>query len=452
MRPPRVPVIFVLLLGLLPALVHAAEVTDLKDAFDGKTRWSAGLEVSYVRTQRWAKISRERSCDPNNAQDKANCPNMAMFIDTRDLTFSQVDHAMMIRARLGLAPDLELTVTLPYVFSSTRSGGLADGVVGACQSDGSATAETNSGIVKDGVFTGGRSRPPSDKDEYSVYGVDSFGTALGGRPCLGGKSGVPYSSTRGGIGDLIVGIGWAPVNQDRDTVKSTWVLGLDFIFPTGTPMDPTPTAVALGNFSPRNQEVGKGLFAFRWYTTFAHRVHPNVEPYAGLDFEMAFAGRGNFYRQIAKTQDTTAPPVVAGTMAGIEFYPWWDRDKARKFSIDVRLRMTYVGEGRAYSEVADFLGRMTTVEQYMTLGGSLSMYLQPVKNFQIRVVGGIEYQFDHFLTFGDRGKDLDGNQRIDPQLGEKSPTFDDNTDKPGSRLRILDSIVFSLMFTLVGQF
>jgi hypothetical protein len=114
--------------------------------------------------------------------------------------------------------------------------------------------------------------------------------------------------------------------------------------------------------------------------------------------------------------------------------------------------MSYVGEGRAYSEVADFIGRLTTVEQYMTLGGSLSVYFQPVKNFQLRVVSGAEYQFDHFLTFADRGKDLDGNGRIDPQLGEKSPTFDDNTDKPGSRLRIIDSMVFSLMFTLVGQF
>ena len=58
-----------------PAAGLAHRVTDVIDADDGDDPFDAVAEVTYRRTLRRAKITREYNCDPANVVDVQTCPN-----------------------------------------------------------------------------------------------------------------------------------------------------------------------------------------------------------------------------------------------------------------------------------------------------------------------------------------------------------------------------------------
>jgi hypothetical protein len=437
----------------------AAEITRTLEAFVPGNPWDAQVEVNYARSLRRALISRERP-DPTGTR----------FIDEKEMRYSRIDHTMDFRFRFGLAKDLEVYVNLPLVLSKSQFGGLAQnngepGPVraGACGGPGMPTGDST--IINDGLFRGGgiSSLPDPTQphlDPASPRQANRARTILGqanvqqSAACYLGVPGVPtLESIRSGFGDMSLGIAWAPVRNKRDDTFPTWLLKLEYQIPTGTTQDPTPRDPRTGDFRPANNTAGLGMHALHFSTYFSKRLHRYVDPYAGLEYSAFFPAHNvPVFRRISDNQEHVGPGQRAGVVAGMEIIPYENRARVIKFAIDLRLRARTTFEGRDYSEVADFLGRVSDIEAFATFDASISFHLQVTKWFLARFHFGLAFDTRHFITFANIGEDRNGNGFVENDVREQNPTYDPLTDQVGRRLSVSETTVFTWGFSLIAMF
>ena len=85
--------------------VHAAEVTNVIDAADGKDPFDFTGDVLYRRHLRRAKVTREYNCYPSmRAQDFQTCPYASasgQIVHVKELRYQRWTHEMVPRARFG---------------------------------------------------------------------------------------------------------------------------------------------------------------------------------------------------------------------------------------------------------------------------------------------------------------------------------------------------------------
>jgi hypothetical protein len=155
---------------------------------------------------------------------------------------------------------------------------------------------------------------------------------------------------------------------------------------------------------------------------------------------------------------------VGGLIFGAEFYPYDNPARKQRVSIDIQFGALYVSEGRGYNELSDAIGKMLYSEEYFTLGGSIGVYARPVEYVQLKLNASLYTDTEHFLTNEPIGKDVNHNCRGDSgascvDLGnpggnsvEVSPNFDFRYDMPGTRFRISEVTVFTIMATGVVNF
>lgn len=449
------------LIMLTATAVRAAELTDVHDAADGKDPWDGSFEVTYGFKIKWASIYRE-SYDSVNQQT----------YQRKELDFKHFSHTMNIRFRFGLYKDLETFVNIPFVMQWQNRVTLAPGVVGTCQgTDVHPPGDPNlSSIISDGLFRGGGI--PSNPVLATHYAFDpNTGQPIpnpirtyGGGPCTGGDSGVPGQSDRAGIGDISIGFRWGLLNNERDASKPTWVLSVAYTIPSGQAMNPDHTDTGPNNdYSPSNRGVGLGVHRLTFGMYFSKRIAQYFDPYVAFEYSLAIPPSGDtlFRRTVVvdgtkqyDNQEYAGPGHRAGFIVGTEFVPFERPDTGVKIAIDVRFRAQLQFEGRDYSEIADFLGRVTDIQQYGSYDLSLGIYARPHANIFMRLSLGVAFEQRHFITFASIGVDRTGPQGnpngvVDNDVKEQNPTYDPLTDSIGKRLLVGDTAIFKFDFAFI---
>jgi hypothetical protein len=425
------------LVALVSAPAHSAEVTDVLDAFDRDNPYDLSLRVRFDQDSRAATIAREVRCIAADQVGGQLCPGGSRTILARELEYSSSRQIMNIDARIGVYHDVELFATFPVVLGYAWEHQFASGVT-----------RSSSTLL-----------PPDDRDAVVA---------------------VPYKSRdRGGFGDMSLGLRWAPFNYYRDPSKPTWVFGVTWTLPTGTPM----------SAETGNKGVGLGLHQLDFHTVISRRALRILEPFVGVHATLFFESEDSLFRRTrqAQTQRYVTPGSIIGTRFGGELIPWEDRGEDARVELEAGFSMDYHFRGRGYSELwealasplnpcrntpgcnnvthsmsaADADGQLartnglTDIEQFGRFTGWAGLHYQPVRHFQVSAMFRYAVETPHFITFGDIGVDLDGKGGVQQsnknQDNEFSPVYLPGLDAPGGRVRVQDVTAMSFMLAISGK-
>jgi len=418
-----------------PTVVLAVEVTDVLDAFEEDNPFDFMLRVRYGFDAKTATITREARCNANDVIGQTICKDGSRVVQARELAYERNRHSLFVDLRAGLYHDFEVYATLPIVMQDQASLSYAPGV--------DATNSTISG---------------------------------GGNPTATIFK-VPYTGqNRGGFGDMNVGFKWAAMNYYRDVTSPTWVLGVDYLLPTGTVMKAD------------NSGVGRGLHELTIWTTISRRVIRVLEPYFNLHAVLRFGATGGLFNKYSDTQVQTAPGPMLGLKAGNTFVPWENAAKDQRIEIDIGGGLDYVFPGREYSEVWEPLGDqktnpctvdvgcyntryiladplaggkhrradgITDIQNYAIFSGWAGLHYTPIQSFQVSIIGRIARDTGHFLTYAHVGtdRDLSGAVTSVTRFGsEYSPTYLQSVDAAGNRLSVQDATTKTIFASLSGKF
>ena len=437
------------LLIVLVTPARAAQITEVQDSFEEGHPFGMALHVRYQYINDTAKVLRE-----GVAQNKQTGQYFHELYNAIDV--SRFQHIMHFDLAVGLYHDLELALNLPVILVDQTS------------------LQIDTNVLE-----------------------------------------LPFSSFRGekrtGLGNVGLGLRWAPWSYTRDKKYPTWLIGLMFRIPTAQVATAT------------NDAVGDGVFRVDVNTAISRRVFWWLEPYFDLHGSLVgtttkkspFANQG-----IEDVQTLVTPGHSIGLKLGTEFIPWEVESEGRHFSIDMGVGLDYVFEGREYTELFELLGGqaagcasagdcspftyargvkgekdrliqqyqhgditgdeykaatdeidkgvvagdypltngITDVEHYGIYTGWLGFHLQPIRYFALGANFSFAWRQPHFITFADPGKDsavdLDGvvTGYNSQKENEYNPVYLEGVDKPGNRMKLDQPITWSLIFTLTGQF
>jgi hypothetical protein len=195
--------------------------------------------------------------------------------------------------------------------------------------------------------------------------------------------------TRSGIEYLGIGLDWGVMNQFRNPSRPNWVIGAEGRFSVSEPMhacnkNPAEGQVSCahdadinrngkndplgGDFGPlagdnegnfngdRGPGVSRGTIGLEAHAYVSKRLR-YIEPYTGVEALFEFQGKNTAYGPFdLEGSLVNHPPLRGSIVAGLTIIPWEQPEKFRRLSIDLRVKGTYVSEGRDYSELFDALG------------------------------------------------------------------------------------------------
>jgi hypothetical protein len=298
-------------------MTETAEITSVVDAFDKDDPFDLNLTLGFQQTWKHANIRRETSLNQPGLSDGnfvASTENVA--------SYNQQISTLNVGADVGLYRDLALILRLPIILQDAQT--LSD-------------------------LNGSSQNPQRLQDSA---GQQIFK--------------VPFQSpTRSGVDWFSVGLDWAIFNQQRDSTKPTWVVGIEGRFGVGSPMHacnaspnatvecPTPGKPTVN----RDPGIGRAMNSLGAHTIFSRRFG-YVEPYWGLWFLADFPQSNSDFGATDNLQGDVVnhPPLVGTFSMGTEIVPWERRDQFQRLVFDVRASGTYHSEGRDYTELFDALG------------------------------------------------------------------------------------------------
>lgn len=309
---------------------------------------------------------------------------------------------------------------------------------------------------------------------------------------------LPFDSPdRSGLEHLAVGLAFSPMNQGRHRWQPTWTMLFEGRFSIGELIEPCAAGTDCGD------GVSDGTHAVRFENRLSRRYR-YVEPYGGLGFRFAWAGRAE--DRFAPGGQLSGyvhrrPPMRGFLTAGIEIIPWEERMKWQRLSFDLRATGTYVSEGRDYSVLYDALGTsqhrllttpnyegiqpsmgpvydleevpfngLTDVQAHGELSGTVAIEMQAAKYVRFRFSTTLTYVSPHFVTFTDacnNGADPTGPDDpriggvVDPGSGERiggcnsgliDPHYRAIIDAPGQRFRVDDVLRTTFFVHATAQF
>ena len=419
-----------------PSSASAAEVTDVLDAFDKKNPYDFALRLRFGQDSRSSFIAREVRCLKDDLIGSKTCPEGSATLLARELAYKSTKRTLFIDARIGVYHDVELYATFPVVLSYRWSHEFAEGV---------------------------------ERNNSTIHPTNASNAVMASE----------YTSTdRGGLGDISFGLKFSPYNYYRDSAHPTWTMGAEYTAPTGTPM------------AVDNSGVGLGLHQIYVYNTISRRSLRVLEPWFRMHARLRFNSGAGLFVDKGATQRQVTPGHSIGTAFGTEIIPWEDLEQDARVELDFGLQMDYTFRGREYTEVWEALaspdnpcrpedgcnhtlhykseinkktGRhnatdgVTDVEQYGTFTGWAALHYQPIKHFQISAKAQYAVESPHFITFGDYGVDLDNKGGVQqsntatPPQNEYSPNFLPSLDAPGTRLRVQDVSIWTVMIAISGK-
>jgi len=449
-------VFLVCLLGSFQA--RSAVITDIQSSFDKGDPFDIKISLGYDFRNWNTLITREDLAADNE------------IVPANKLEYDRAVHMMHVGMAIGLYKDLELYVDLPIIFADEAKLGLHPGVADA----NACGADPHKTCIKD---------------------VDPSATSAGADP--GGNTGtlidVPSTgNSRSGLGDLGVGIRWAPWHYLRERQYPSWVVGIGMRVPTAKVKKAD------------NRAVGEGLIQLDLNTAISRRVVQFFEPYFELHGNLKFAtDKSLFDVKNAKTQTLDQPGHRMGLKLGAEFIPWEVMKEDRHVAIHIGGGLDYVFEGREYTELFEGLGNspcrtsngcdgttyaygpkylagqdgkeaeikdkkdknefersdgITDVEHYSLFSFWAGLDVQPVKYVQLGFLFQMAYVTPHFITFADAGKDsLNDNDYFvtgynSLKENEYNPKYIEDLDEVGTRFRASQSLQWNLLVSLSGRF
>jgi len=412
--------------------VTGAEYTEVADAFDEDFDdvFDIYIKVGYERSLRKWMIRREnaRSKDIKDS-DWVGYDDYASAYQIQDLLNLEVD--------VGLYMDLQFVIRIPLILNDQR------------------------GLRNLG--------PKNPWNAYNQPGLFS----------------IPFTSPdRSGIDYFAVGLDWAPLNQERDDTKPTWVISAEGRFGVGEEMKPACSSkmVATGacpsGTSTGGGGVGRGLNEVYIGTRIARRMGI-FNPFVGLGTLLGFAKKGTAYHVDKGTNwgaINTMPPIQGQLDFGIEFVPWEVPEDYRKFSLGILLNTTYHSEGREYTPLFDALGTsdskaivggdyddngkvedwereysgMTDVENYTTFHGTLFFNIQVAEYIKFLLDLGFGHEQEHFITKTDQCDE--DNQLKGGGCSHPNHDFRPSIDAVGQRFRAEAGTIFDFSITAVAMF
>lgn len=445
-----------------PRLVSGAEITDITSALDVGDAFDAHVSLAYRRTHSRGAIRRERvGRDPDQSDIQL----------TKELRFSQVRHELSPRLEIGLWKDLQLHLELPVVVADSRSLDFEQNGGDSCGTprEQFCVSPRNSSLARDGLLDGAA----MDPSQVAVANSD-------GPP--GGRK-IP---TRSGIDQLFLGLTWAPWNQVRDPAKPTWLIGFESRVAVGPTMDYAPT-------EPRaNQAVGHGVHQFHFFTTVSRRFDW-LDPWFGLYYLLPLARADSLFERTTFTesgQEQSGPRHRAGLDVGVEIVPWEVHERGHRLSISVRGQVNAIFGGRGYSPLWELLADnprlsgtchpdapnapdlpppwsngtfcadkddairypgITQIENHLNFTGSLALNLRLTRFFYLQLGFSLGHDQSHFITNEDPGRPTEPSGRIDARDPlQLNPMYRPLVDTPGGRLKVEESTIFDVFFTLAG--
>jgi hypothetical protein len=456
-----------LAVAMVPTLAHAdeplrdddprlldetSEVTTVVDAFDRGDPFDIHVFVGFEQRWKNAKIRRE------TALAQPGLSTGGFVAATENVaSYSQATSLVHVGADVGLFRDLALIFRVPITVADSRELGDLDG---------------------------------SSKNPQRL--LDPTGTPL---------FSVPFKSpNRGGVDYIAVGLNWAPLNQQRDRSKPTWLIGVELRGGVGTslhacnataggmPYCPDPASPAVTS---RDPGISRGMWGLYANTMISRRVS-YVEPYTGFSLLAEFPqDRGNDFNvsNIYRGALLYRPPLVGTLSIGMEVIPWEHRENFQRLVIDTRIQGQYHSQGREYSELFDALGSsvaptlrrpnpsayvpgpgnssiadpaapsvyfsgITDQQAYGSLKGSIAITWQAGQFLKFSAGTAVQYDQSHVVTAaepcnpnvdklpGTSGpcRTPDGSQ----VTGIPNPNHRDVLDTPGRRFTVDDATIVSL--------
>jgi hypothetical protein len=291
---------------------ETAEISTVADAFDGDDPFDLNLIVGFHQSWKHANVRRESTL-PQIASGGfiPATVNIASYTST----MSTLD----VGADVGIYKDFALILRAPVILSWAQGLGNLNGPVAPI-------------LLAD---------------------------PAGGAPLFT----VPFTSpTRSGIDYISAGLDWAIYNQQRDTTKPTWVVGVEGRLAVGAPLHACNANAAVECPDPvtptvnRSPGISKGFDSLIVRTIWSRRFG-YVEPYSGFDARFDFAqSRSDFGMWDPTNNLERTPPLQGSFMIGMEVVPFEQREQFQRLSADFRFRGTYHSPGRDYSELFDALG------------------------------------------------------------------------------------------------
>jgi hypothetical protein len=445
--------VLALLMTAVPlTTVSAAELVDVIDAHDPDDPFDFRADVSFRRTLRRAKITREFNCGQREFAGIADgvdpCPFSrpeGELLNVKELRFQRVTQEVVPRLRFGLWHDLELLVETPVVLSDEQEVRFA-----------------GDGGNKNGVII-----TPENSTIAPANGANLFDVPPGNLP------------TRSGFGDLLVMLRFSPISQERDAQRATWTLEAGYRAPTGEAM------------KPGNAGVGRGVHEVVLATGLA-KAYNYAEPYTRFELILPFPSGDSLFKDYGDSQEFVGPGKRLNFEFGSEFAPYYNPETGAKFFIDFGFAAGYQWEGRDYTEIFDALGGagnacpsgfaaednrglpnqacfnpdsrsaaartahdgITTVEHFMRVKAHLGTGVYVSEHAKLAAGLSLAHETEHFLTNASVGRDLDGSDLVEAQGqqrwngAEHNPTFVPAIDRPGRRIRVEETTVFTVGVSL----
>jgi hypothetical protein len=404
--------------ALLPVPAGAAEITRVASSFvDADRPFGFHLDVAWSHLRDRSTIVRETYQEGDST-------------DVAELFYERTESRITPTLHVGIFRDLELRAELPVVLGMDQRWNYPSG-----------TSEDNSTLFNNCVAASGALLDPA---------CATNGT--GASPVFP----VPASSYRGGMGNLSLGVAWAPMQQARQDAGPTWLLAFDYELPTASRWTP-----GLQESPGVRGAVGDRVHKLTFSTAFSRKVGA-VDPYFRIHYTLPLRAEDAFNNcdvpdkigtpancasgDWSRTETGLTPPHRAGATAGVELIPWEDARAAQKFALDLRTDVTWVSPGRTYGLLTDLGGKLYKSQDHLQVGGQLGVVLHAGRLFQLTGGASFAYTTDHTLTDEAIGKDLvdasgkpNGTVDVVSNPSELNPSFDWRLDLVGRRLRATET-------------
>jgi hypothetical protein len=440
---------------------YAAEGTELASAMDEEDPFDLFISVEYSYAAKRAAIKREY------AGLAGSTPDGAMPI-VKDFLYAQDRHTVTPRLQIGLYHDLELTLALPIVISDSRHYDFdqRDTPCVFTGEDATCINETNSPTFRDGILT----------SQNGQLGFDASDPATNYAP---GSKRAFTGVDRSGLDQIHLGASWAPLSQERDDTKPTWIIGTEFHIDIGEPM-------RFDRVNPTLEDsVGRGYSEVLLRTAVSKRT-PWAEPFIELWWQAPLGGSvaaptrpgedvDSQFWDIGAGQDSVSPQQHAGVKFGFNGIPWQNPAQKQYVAIEVRGTTTAHFQGRGYSEmweifayggdtsrdgaplvvdpapadgdtVIDHPG-VTTIESYLSFGGRLGVRAQLGERAKFNASFNLDYDQSHRISWDDAGQDDDRDGQIDPGTNEVNPLFNQIINLPGRRYIVDEAVTYAFIIS-----
>lgn len=450
----------VVLASLVPTLAHAAEMTDVADAFDTahNNPIDFRFEPSFRSESSSGVISRENVC---------KTPNCAETVFNRELEFSRSMSILDTTLKLGVGMNFELHGRLPVVFDDRTNLKFAKDVDGTNSRVDPSDARIAADLADGDYFSA-----------YRFFDVETEGDGI----------------KRSGTGDPTIGFAWSPLESTKEEPWGTLVFGFDYILPMGK----IRTA--------DNDAVGRGVHNFA-FSLAASRPVAAIEPFFTFQFDLPLPATDSPYRDISSDQSLVGPGPKFETTLGTEVTMFKDAASKQSYTLGLGMRYGYQFAGRDWTPLSDAFANsdciditpfeagmvngqdatagpdgnaynpaasvgadlarcgwvlqapgnavgldnpaaatsetkfaydgLSDVEGFGLVGGNIALNLQFSEWAELRIKSDVLYETSHFLTNANSGKSsgADDTVELNPAAGERNPFYNTAIDAQGSRFR-----------------